>query len=308
MDFRQVSEGDGLERLVAVFKAVDAERASGVAGYADWERQADAAEWVVAVEDGEDVAAGHIVVGWHNAPGAAWVEVRVLEPHRGRGLGSALLAELSRRAAAHGVTGFEAEVREDEPASVAWAEHRGFAEVGRESRLVLELAGVAAPALDPPEGIEVVTWAERPELAPGLYEVYVEADPDIPGGDAGELPSYERWLDADMSGPGDPPEAVFVALAGDEVVGYAKFSLSSDQPDTAHHDLTGVKRAWRGRGIAGALKRAQIAWAKEHGYARLVTSNEERNAPIRALNARHSYRLEPGEIVMRGPLARQPTK
>ena len=48
--------------------------------------------------------------------------------------------------------------------------------------------------------------------------------------------------------------------------------------------MTGVLRAWRGRGIARALKAAEIAWAKEHGYERLETQNEERNEPIRRLN------------------------
>ena len=68
------------------------------------------------------------------------------------------------------------------------------------------------------------------------------------------------------------------------------------------HDMTGVRRAWRGRGIAGALKRAEIRWAKENGFTRLETMNEERNEPIRRLNERHGYRLEPGKITLRGPV------
>jgi predicted GNAT superfamily acetyltransferase len=67
--------------------------------------------------------------------------------------------------------------------------------------------------------------------------------------------------------------------------------------------MTGVKRTWRGRGIAGALKRAQIGWAKQHGYERLETANEMRNEPIRRLNARLGYREAPGRVLMRGPLA-----
>ena len=38
------------------------------------------------------------------------------------------------------------------------------------------------------------------------------------------------------------------------------------KPDTPFHDLTGVKRAWRGRGIARALKHTQLNWAKAEGY------------------------------------------
>jgi RimJ/RimL family protein N-acetyltransferase len=68
------------------------------------------------------------------------------------------------------------------------------------------------------------------------------------------------------------------------------------------HDLTAVRRTWRGRGIAAALKRTQIAWAKNAGYERLETQNEVRNEPIRRLNERHGYRIEPGEVTVAGPL------
>ena len=86
-----------------------------------------------------------------------------------------------------------------------------------------------------------------------MYDVFLEASPDIPGSDGVEVPGYEEWLSDDMQGTSDRPEAVFVALAGDEVVGFAKLSLSNEWTGTAWHDLTGVKRAWRGRGIASAL-------------------------------------------------------
>jgi RimJ/RimL family protein N-acetyltransferase len=64
-----------------------------------------------------------------------------------------------------------------------------------------------------------------------------------------------------------------------------------------------VKRAWRGRGIASALKRAQIAWAIKNGIEVLETTNEVRNAPMRAVNEKLGYRPAPGRIHLRGPVA-----
>jgi GNAT superfamily N-acetyltransferase len=136
-----------------------------------------------------------------------------------------------------------------------------------------------------------------------MYEVACEAFPDIPGAEDELMEPFPDWLAHHMQGSGDLPEATFLALAANEVVGYAKFSLTAAQPTTANHDMTGVKRSWRGRGIAGALKRAQIAWAKEQGYERLATQNEVRNEPIRRLNERLGYREAPGRVMMRGPLA-----
>ena len=155
---------------------------------------------------------------------------------------------------------------------------------------------IAPPAVEPPDGVEIVTWAERPELARGIYEVALEALPDIPGSEDDEVEPFEDWLAHDMQGSGDRPEATFVAVAGEEVVGWAKFSLTAAQPTTAHHDLSAVKRAWRGRGIAGALKAAQINWAIANGYtgaahpqraAERADPAPERSARLPARNRPH---------------------
>ena len=137
---------------------------------------------------------------------------------------------------------------------------RGFVEVGRNSVLALDLTRPQAGGR-PPDGIEIVTGPSGRSQA-GMYEVAKEAYPDVPGEEDAEMEPFEQWLSMDMQGAGDRPEATFVALADDAVVAYAKLSLSRARPTVAMHDITGVKRAWRGRGIAGALKAAEIAWAK----------------------------------------------
>jgi GNAT superfamily N-acetyltransferase len=194
-------------------------------------------------------------------------------------------------------------VADNDPESLAFAQRRGFVEERREKGVALDLTAIEAPAVVPPEGVEIVSWAERPELARGIDEVSVEASPDVPGYEDEEHEAFEDWLEHDMSGPSDPPEATFVALAGDEVVGYAKFSFTTVRPTHAYHDLTAVKRAWRGRGVARAMKAAQIAWAKGNGYEELRTQNDERNEPIRRLNAEFGYAPAIGRILLRGPLA-----
>ena len=102
--------------------------------------------------------------------------------------------------------------------------------------------------------------------------------------------------------PQTPPEAIFPALAGDEVVGYANLRLDP-QSDSATHAMTGVRRTCRGRGIATALKSTQIAWAKERGLERLRATNELRNASMRRINERLGYRPAVGRVHLRGPLA-----
>ena len=300
VQIREIHE-DELERWVEVTNAATSRPATAEA-FLDWKRQARETIWLLASDGAEDLGTAVGIGGWHEPPGVARAELEVNGRSRGRGAGSALLAGLRTWARELGYGELLVEVQEADAASLAWAERRGYTPFARHPRLVLDLAGVEAPDVAPPEGIEIVTWAERPELARGIYAVAREAYVDVPDAEDAVLPPFEEWLSMDMQGAGDRPDGTFVALAGGEVVGYAKLHFPSAAPGLLNHDMTGVLRAWRRRGIAGALKRAEIAWAKQNGYAKLVTGNEERNEPIRKLNAQYGYELEPGTVTVRGPV------
>jgi GNAT superfamily N-acetyltransferase len=299
---REIGE-DELEAFIGVVtQAMPREETGGVAGLIDWRRQAEAMIWLLAEKDGAVAGAGYALTGWHTPPHRGIGAALVLPDRRGQGIGDELRATLERWAVEHGATELDAPVAEGDDGSLAWAAARGYEEAGRNSRMVLDLTAIEAPAVEPPAGIEIVTWAERPDLAEGLWEIAREAGPDIPGEEETEVGELDEWLERDMRGSGDRPEAVFVAVENGEVLGYAKLSFSDETTERAFHDLTGVKRAHRGRGIAAVLKAAQIAWAKEKGFRTLQTSNEVRNAPIRHLNAKHGYVLEPGVVIVRGSL------
>jgi GNAT superfamily N-acetyltransferase len=297
---REIAE-DELAHWVAVVNATEPDQADEeglLADFLDWKRQAPQTVWLLAEDDGVTVGAGRLTPGWHSPPGVVRADVRVLPAARGRGIGSALLGELQRLADTLGAPTLEVELRDDDPGSLAWVERNGFEEVGRSVRLALDLTSIAEPPVDPPDGIEIVTWAERPEFASGIYDVACEAYPDEPGSGDVDMEPFEGWLSQDMQGTSDRPDAVFVALAGSEVAGYAKLAMSV-RPGYVMHDMTGVKRSFRGRGIASALKRAEIAWAKRQGFHTLETFNHEENAPIRALNEKHGYKPARGSVTFR---------
>ena len=94
-------------------------------------------------------------------------------------------------------------------------------------------------------------------------------------------------------------EAWVIALADDEVVG-----LRLDPPQRRSGALwqraDGGAPAWRNRGVAIAIKRRQIAWARSAGVRVDRTSNELRNAPMRRVNEHLGYVREPDEVVLRG--------
>jgi GNAT superfamily N-acetyltransferase len=303
VEIREIGPNE-LEKLIGVVAlAMPREEMGGVAGLIDWKRQAEAMVWLLAEEGGAVAGAGYALTGWHTPPQRAIGCALVIPEQRGHGIGDELRQTIERWAWEHGATELDAPVAEDDDGSLAWASARGYEESGRNSRMVLDLTAIDPPTITLPPGIEIVTWAERPELAEGLWEVAREAQPDIPGEEETDTGTFEEWLDRDMGGVEDRREAVFVAVEAGAVLGYAKLSFSAGRTDRAFHDLTGVKRAQRGRGIAAALKATQIAWAKENGYESLQTANEVRNAPIRHLNAKHGYVLEPGTVIVRGSIA-----
>ena len=95
-----------------------------------------------------------------------------------------------------------------------------------------------------------------------------------------------------------PADAYLIALEDGEPIGYGYLELGAER---ATHGFMAVARSARRRGVAGALKRAQIAWAQANGVAALRTATETRLTGMRALNARHGYRHLHDEIVLRGP-------
>jgi GNAT superfamily N-acetyltransferase len=300
---REIGEAE-LEAFIGVLAvAMPREETGGIAGLVDWRRHAQDMIWLLAEEDGEVVGAAYGVAGWHTPPHRGLGAALVVPERRGHGTGDELRSVIERWSTERGITEIDAPVAEEDEGSLAWAAARGYEEAGRNSRMVLDLTAIEAPAVQPPPGIEIVTWAERPDLAEGLWEVAREASRDIPGEEETDVGSLEEWLDRDMRGGGDRPEAVFVAVEDGEVLGYAKLAFSDETTERAFHDLTGVKRAHRGRGIAALLKATQIAWAKNNGFSTLQTSNEVRNAPIRHLNQKHGYVLEPGVVITRRALA-----
>jgi GNAT superfamily N-acetyltransferase len=238
--------------------------------------------YLVARAGGDPVACGFV----HSLELLATGDIAVVPDRRRNGVGSAMLDALS--------------VKESDAESRAFLEHRGFVKVGGEQALVLELEEIEEPSIDPPPGVRVVSRVEEPDLLEGMYEIGAQADEDIPGSVG--VQTFEQWRANEIDKPSRRPELSFVALAGEEVVGYAALMVFGDE---AHHGLTATRRNWRRRGVAAALKRAEIAAAKSAGFRRLLTESEERNEPMRRLNLKLGFVPAPehSTVVMRGPLA-----
>jgi mycothiol synthase len=242
--------------------------------------------------DGEVVGAG--IGGRSDFGGQGSVIPRVLPAARRRGVGTALLRELAAHVESLGFDRVGAGV--DDAGSLAFAERFGFREVGREVEQVRTIVEEARPEV--PEGIEIISVAERPELFSRIYlELATEAFEDFAFDQPIQitLEDWEReWLTW--------PEGSFVALAGGEIVGCAGLLKDQDRPDRAENSLTAVRRDWRRRGLASTLKRVTIAWAAANGIRELYTWTQSGNEAMRRVNERLGYVTRTTSIRLRAAL------
>ncbi|MCZ7589737.1 MAG: GNAT family N-acetyltransferase [Gaiella sp.] len=234
-------------------------------------------------------------------PGRTYMGNVVLPEYRRRGLGRAFLERIAAVARRHGHDVLAAGVEEGDEGGEAFAARFGLIEVLRELEISRRLAP-DEPEPVAPAGIAIVEVSTRPDLLRDAYALACEALPQMPLHAPLEVPSYDRWVEEDATGADVLSGGTLLALDGDRVVGFVSLLRRAADPRLAEHGLTSVAESHRNRGIATSLKRAQIAWASRNGYRELMTSTQDANAPMRAVNARLGYEPRPAWIRFEAPL------
>jgi GNAT superfamily N-acetyltransferase len=247
---------------------------------------------------GVDVA-GAATAAPAGRPGFQFTMVRVVPEQRRRGVGSALLEAARGHALELGLPRLWGRIDALDRGSLEFARRSGLTEAGRELISVIDPTG-ASETRPPPPGVIVVSLADRPDLIRGAYEAERECLPDVPVPTPMQATPLDVWHEQTLGGPGALPGGSMVALAADEVIGFAGLRGDAANSGTAEHLLTCVRRPWRGRGVAIAMKSAQIAWAKSAGLTSLETSNDSPNAAMLAVNRRLGYQVIAENVMVEG--------
>lgn len=233
---------------------------------------------MLAVMDGTLVGSG---VADRSDIGGGFVAPRVLPEFRRRGVGSTLLRALADHVGTLGLSELRAML--EDPESLAFAEHFGFVERDRQVEQV-RAVGHEPPPAALPDGVDVITLDERPELWAASYDTFgTQVLADFATYQPLQI-TPEQWTGGSWSG--DP---MFVALHDGELIGCAGLYLDTDRPERAENALTAVRRDWRGRGIAAYLKRRTLRWAADNGITELYTWTQAGNTPMLTLNERLGY-------------------
>ena len=83
-----------------------------------------------------------------------------------------------------------------------------------------------------------------------------------------------------------------------EIIGYSGISAEVNAR-IASIKMTGIRRQWRGKGIARVLKLCLIKAARDLGFQEIETANDETNAPILALNRKLGFLEKSGIIELK---------
>jgi GNAT superfamily N-acetyltransferase len=238
-------------------------------------------------------------------PGRWWGVRAVVDPSlRGRGAGRALYDAVSRVAIEADAVRLDANVRDNDPYSLGFAERRGFAIEHHmfESTLdvtTFDLSHWQEDWAKPMEhGIEIARFGKNrsEEAIQQLYQLSSALFHDMPGTEHMSVPPFHQWRSWVVDGPDSDLDGAFVALDGDRYVGVSgcTFRKGSD----AYTWFTGTLPEYRGKGIALALKLRTIEYVRQKGWTRMRTNNHSKNPGMLRVNEKLGYRPEPGAYFM----------
>jgi GNAT superfamily N-acetyltransferase len=232
-----------------------------------------------------------------------WMDILVDRDRWGTGIGRALYDHAMAALAERGAKKVYVTVREDLPESEAFATRRSFTRTGhgdRISRLDVQHANLeksrAAAERVQESGIRITTLDQLTvdrALLEELRALDQEVTVDIPGEEDYQAPPLDEWK-LWMEMPGMTHDIFWVALDGDKIIGMAP--LQRRAGGYADNAFTAVARAYRGRGIARALKLRTVEWAQQNGIRYIITGNDPANKPMLAINIDLGYQFLPANI------------
>jgi len=260
-----------------------------------------------AVVDGAVAGALRLILPLRDNGTVAILDLAVHPDHRRRGIGTSLLTEGLRIAAAHGRTDVIADVDEPVPdnSGRAFALRHGWTcdllETRRDLVLPVDeerLSALEADALATGTGYDVVTWRDRTpdDLLEDRALLARRMTTDAPQGD---LPVEEEDWDADRI---REYEAVSLArgrtllsagaVRDGRLVGYTDLQIPLAQPERAQQSGTLVLREHRGHRLGGRMKVAVLRElsAGFPAVRRISTYNSDGNRPMVAVNEALGFR------------------
>ena len=280
----------------------------GAADIREWDRRnVDNILRRTIVRDDGGAVIGYSVAlqGPWNQPGEFYLWVGVDTQHRRQGLGQMLYDAGVEFIKSHGGKSLTSEVSEDQADGVRFAKTRGFKQVRHtfQSRVELpdfdETAFAGLVEAVQSKGIRFYTLADVADTEAtrrALYDINRRVSLQDPGSN-GLFPAFAEFNLGVFAAPWYRAAGQFLAADGERIVGMCAVGYFQES-NSMYNMMTGVDEAYRGRGIAQALKVLALRWAKAYGADYIRTNNNSENAPMLAINRKLGYEPQPGSYTM----------
>jgi GNAT superfamily N-acetyltransferase len=234
-----------------------------------------------------------------------WVEVWLDLAHMDEDLLMYLWRWAEDSAAAAGAKTLNAACGEDEPEMLKALAALGYAHQRTEKVWALDLASAGERITKEAEagrermrssGIELTTLAgwDDPERIQKLHELNELVRPDIPHTGPALSQTIQDFM-VRVEAPNTPPDRWWLALDGSAPVAMSYLSYPPAR-GVVWTSFTGTHRAYRGRGIARAVKLQPLAQAVDLGIPQVRTDNDSENVPMLHINETLGYTAMPGYV------------
>lgn len=303
--------------VVALFHRVQPDFALTAEEFRSWESARPArlrSWWIAATVQDRLLGLGSIAQPMYSdREDTCVLRIHVDPDLRRRGTGRALHDMLMSRAAVLDPAEVIVNVLGDQREALGFLERRGYAIVLRSPKVKLDLAGFDTNDWDAARGrvdaagferIDFARWIARRGDETAHRELHaLEADitGDVPHPDGHPivLPGYDEWRTMLSAFPGFRPDGYRLAVAPDGTLAGVSMVWPGQSGGVAETGFTGVRRSWRRRGVAIALKADAAEWARSIGATALRTENAEENAGMRAINAALGFAEIPPVLTLR---------
>jgi len=238
------------------------------------------------------------------------VKIMVHPTMAGQGLGRYLLTGAEKFATVSGGKYAMSSVEETCPRGIDFAKKAGYETVQHLFESTLDLVTfdpnpyVMAVACLEEEGFRFLNFSElglTDENWQKLYLLDVATDKDTPGSEFWSLGTLQEYRTHREQMFGFLPDGIQVALFNDQWIGMNWVSQGTT-PGQMVTEYTGVLKEFRGKGIAQGLKAQGIQFAMEYGAQTIRTNNDDRNAPMLAINRKLGFQEAPGFYIVRKEL------